>query len=97
MQVYKTVFKMENGMLIQNKQNKIDYVSPEGEKRTKTNPTLEDFAKIGYYPVKVVGDIPNYDIFKEKLEEHIEFKDGYWEKSYIAVSRQSSKDVEGEE
>lgn len=97
MQVYKTVFKMVNGRLIQNKQNKIEYVCPDGVKRTKTNPTLKDFAEIGYYPVKVVGDIPNYDVFKEKLEEHIEFKDGYWEKSYIAVSRQTSEDIEGEE
>ena len=91
MQVYKTVFKMENGRLIQNKQNKIEYVCPDGVKRTKTNPTLKDFADIGYYPVKIVGDIPKYDIATERLQEHIELKDGCWEKSYIAVKKESDE------
>ncbi len=91
MQVYETVFKMENGRLIQNKQNKIEYVCPNGVKRTKTNPTLKDFAEIGYYPVKVVGNIPKYDITTERLQEHIELKDGYWEKSYIAVKKENDE------
>lgn len=95
--LYKTVYKLENGVLIQNKDNKIEYTCPDGVKRTKTNPTLKDFAERGYYPVNVVGDIPNYDIFKEELKEHIELKDGCWEKSYVAVSRQPSADREGEE
>ena len=89
MQIYKTVFKMENGVLIQNKENKIEYVCPNGVKRTKTNPTLKDFAKVGMYPVKIVGDIPKHDIFTEKLEEHIELKDGCWEKSLIVVKKES--------
>ena len=97
MQVYKIVFKMENGRLIQNKQNKIEYVCPDGVKRTKTNPTLKDFADIGYYPVKIVGGIPNYNIETERLQEHIELKDGCWEKSYTVVSCQQIEDSEGEE
>ena len=97
MQVYKTVFKMENGVLVQNKHNKIEYVCPDGVKRTKTNPTIKDFAKKGYYPIKIVGDIPEYNIETEKLQEHIELKDGCWEKSYIVVSRQLIADSEGEE
>lgn len=91
MQVYETVFKMENGRLIQNKQNKIEYVCPNGVKRTKTNPTLKDFAEIGYYPVKVVGNIPKYDITTERLQERIELKDGYWEKSIIVVKKENDE------
>lgn len=91
MQVYKTVFKMENGVLVQNKHNKIEYICPNGVKRTKTNPTLKDFADIGYYPVKIVGDIPKYDIATERLQEHIELKDGYWEKSIIVVKKENDE------
>lgn len=97
MQIYRTVFKMENGVLVQNKEKKIEYTCPNGEKRTKTNPTLKDFATVGMYPVKIVGDIPKHDKFTEELKEHIELKDGCWEKSYIAVSRQLSADREGDE
>ena len=92
MQIYKTVYKMENGVLIQNKENKIEYICPNGEKRTKTNPTLKDFATVSMYPVKIVGDIPSYNVLTEKLKEQIELKDGFWEKRYVAVSRQPSAD-----
>ena len=87
MKIYKTVYKMENGVLIQNTENKIEYTCPNGEKRTKTNPTLEDFAQVGYYPVKTVGDIPSYDIATEVLKEHIELKNNAWEISYVAISK----------
>lgn len=97
MQVYKTVYKMQNGVLVQNKHNKIEYVCPDGVKRTKTNPTIKDFATVGYYPVKIVGEIPNYNIVTETLQEHIQLKDGCWEKSYTVVNRQQLADGEGEE
>ena len=87
MQIYKTVFKMENGVLIQNKENKIEYVCPNGVKRTKTNPTLKDFAKVGMYPKKYNGDIPDYDFTTQELMEHIELKDDAWEISYIVVDK----------
>ena len=89
MQTYKTVYKMENGVLIQNKQNKIEYVCPKGTKRTKTNPTLRDFAGIGYYPVKLVGTVPDYDAATERLQEKYELKNGVWEKSFIPVKKEA--------
>lgn len=86
MQAYKMVYKMENGQLIQNKENKIEYVQ-NGTKRTKTNPTLKDFAKVGMHPKKYNGDIPDYDFTTQELKEHIELKDNTWEISYIVVNK----------
>ncbi len=49
---YKNVYSLENGALIKNTENKIEYIDENGKKRVKTNPTYKDFRKIGKYPLK---------------------------------------------
>ena len=87
MQAYEVVYKMENGQLVHNKMNRIEYTCPNGVKRTKTNPTLKDFAEVGMYPKKYNGDIPECDFNTQELKEHIELKDDVWEISYIVVDK----------
>ncbi|MBE6664065.1 MAG: hypothetical protein E7602_06140 [Ruminococcaceae bacterium] len=49
---YENVYSLENGALIKNTENKIEYIDENGKKRVKTNPTYKDFRKIGKYPLK---------------------------------------------
>ena len=49
---YENVYSLENGALIKNTENKIEYVLENGTKRVKTNPTYKDFAMVGKYPIK---------------------------------------------
>lgn len=64
---YKNVYSLENGRLVKNTENKIEYTDKNGNKRVKTNPSYEDFAKIGKYPLKHgTGSALSYEI-----------KDGY--------------------
>ena len=49
---YKNVYSLENSRLVKNTENKIEYTDKNGNKRVKTNPTYEDFAKVGKYPLK---------------------------------------------
>lgn len=83
MRAYKMVFKEKNGVLIQNTENKIEYIDNDGEKRVKTNPTFRDFEKINYLRKKYVSDPPQYDPCTQYLEEVFEKKDGFFEISYI--------------
>ena len=53
---YKNVYSLENGALIKNTENKIEYIDENGKKRVKTNPTYKDFRKIGKYPLNIDGD-----------------------------------------
>lgn len=85
--VYKNVFKLENGVLVRNTVNKIEYTDKNGKKRTKTNPTYDDFAKVGFFPIKNVGNTPEYDIHTEYLEENIELKENCFEISYVVKKR----------
>ncbi len=85
---YKKVYKMENGALVRNTKNKIEYRDKTGIKRTKTNPTYADFAELGMYPKKQVGDIPTYDPVAEELKEHIVLEDNIWQVSYEAVKKE---------
>lgn len=52
MLAYKNVYSLQNGELVKNKENIIEYYDENGEKRVKTNPTYKDFAKVGKYPLK---------------------------------------------
>lgn len=52
MLAYKNVYSLQNGKLVKNKENKIEYIDEKGQKRIKTNPSYEDFKKVGKYPLK---------------------------------------------
>lgn len=52
---YKNVYSIQDGRLIKNKENRIEYYDEEGKKRVKTNPSYKDFAKVGMYPLKESG------------------------------------------
>ena len=49
---YKNVYSLQDGKLVKNKENKIEYIDENGKKRVKTNPSYKDFAKVGKYPLK---------------------------------------------
>jgi hypothetical protein len=49
---YKNVYSLENGRLVKNTENKIEYIDKNGKKRVKTNPSYDDFAKVGKYPLR---------------------------------------------
>lgn len=55
MLAYKNVYSLQEGKLIKNKENKIEYTDESGKRRVKTNPTYADFAKVGKYPLKEDG------------------------------------------
>ena len=61
---YKNVYSLENGALIKNTENKIEYIDENGKKRVKTNPSYKDFRMVGKYPLKIEGDgeIMDYQI-----------------------------------
>ena len=79
---YKNVYSLENGALIKNTENKIEYIDENGKKRVKTNPSYKDFMAVGKYPLKTEGDgeIVGYQIegdyivpvYKTKETEEIE-------------------------
>ena len=66
---YKNVYSLENGRLVKNTENKIEYTDKNGKKRVKTNPTYKDFAEVGKYPLK--------DEFISDECALYEIKDGY--------------------
>ncbi len=49
---YENVYSLENGRLIKNTENKIEYLDKNGQGRVKTNPSYEDFKEVGKYPLK---------------------------------------------
>lgn len=51
MKAYKNVYKIENGALIENTENKLEYKDESGKHRIKTNPTFKDFAAVGKFPL----------------------------------------------
>ena len=51
MKAYENVYKIENGALVKNTENKLEYVNEMGKRRVKTNPTLDDFAMVGKFPL----------------------------------------------
>ena len=66
---YQNVYSLQNGKLVKNQENKIEYTDLNGKKRVKTNPSYKDFALVGKYPLKIGkmdGELDSYEI-----------KDGY--------------------
>ena len=62
---YKNVYSLQDGKLVKNKENKIEYIDENGKKRVKTNPSYKDFAEVGKYPLKEaegIGEILGYKI-----------------------------------
>lgn len=59
---YKNVYSLENGRLVKNTENKIEYNDKNGKKRVKTNPTYEDFAKIGKFRLKMDEILENAEV-----------------------------------
>lgn len=51
MKAFENVYKLENGMLIENTENKLEYTDNAGKRRVKTNPSLADFAGVGKFPL----------------------------------------------
>ena len=76
MLAYKNVYSLQNGELVKNKENIIEYYDENGEKRVKTNPTYKDFASVGKYPLKE-EEAPCYDSEKEELVVSYIVEDGY--------------------
>ena len=76
---YENVYSLEDGVLVKNKENKIEYIDENGKKRVKTNPTYNDFRATEKYPLKIEGDgeIVGYKVengyivpvYKEEKEE----------------------------
>ena len=62
---YKNVYSLQEGRLIKNTENKIEYLDINGKKRIKTNPTYKDFATVGKYPLKLSecdGTLVGYEV-----------------------------------
>ena len=62
---YKNVYSLQDGRLIKNTENKIEYLDKNGNKRIKTNPSYKDFATVGKYPLKLVegdGTLIGYEV-----------------------------------
>ena len=62
---YKNVYSLQDGRLIKNTENKIEYLDENGKKRIKTNPSYKDFAAAGKYPLALNegdGTLVGYEI-----------------------------------
>ena len=84
--IYKEVYKLNNGVLVRNTENKISYTDEYGKKRTVTNPTRRDFLKAGY-KIKKYGEIPEYDPETEELCETVSDGGEFWEISFSVVKK----------
>ena len=71
---YKNVYSIENGELIKNTENKIEYTDEKGVKRVKTNPSYSDFLKVGKYRLKeddLIENTTQGEVFYEISGEYI--------------------------
>lgn len=62
---YKNVYSLQEGRLIKNTENKIEYLDENGNKRVKTNPSYKDFRLVGKYPLNIGkkdGTLVGYEI-----------------------------------
>lgn len=88
MLAYKNVYKLENGVLVKNTENKIEYVDNMGKKRIKTNPTYEDFAKIGMHPLSEENKMPQFDPESELVKKEITLENGKYKVSYTVIKKE---------
>ena len=88
---YKNVYSLQDGRLVKNKENKIEYYDENGKKRVKTNPTYKDFAHVGMYPLKEGGesnpclnkDCASYEVENDSFVIKCEFSQG--EEAFCAL------------
>ena len=82
---YKNVYSLQDGRLIKNTENKIEYLDENGKKRVKTNPSYKDFAVVGKYPLALNegdGTLVGYEV-----------QDGY----IVPIYATNETDIEEEE
>lgn len=82
---YKNVYSLQDGRLIKNTENKIEYLDENGKKRVKTNPSYKDFASVGKYPLALNegdGTLIGYEV-----------QDGY----IVPIYAPNKTDIEEEE
>lgn len=88
--IYKEVYKLSDGTLIKNTENKVSYTDENGKKRTVTNPTRKDFLKAGY-KIKRYSKVPEYDPEAEELCEVVTDGGEFFAVSFLVVPKRCEK------
>lgn len=88
--IYKEVYKLIDGVLVKNTENKVSYTDENGKKRTVTNPTRKDFLKAGC-KIKRYGEVPEYDPETEELCENVSDGGDFWEISFSVAKKSYEK------
>ena len=88
--IYKEVYKLSDGVLVKNTENKVSYTDENGKKRTVTNPTRKDFLKAGY-KTKRYGKVPEYDPETEELCEVVTDGGEFFAVSFLVVPKRCEK------
>lgn len=88
--IYKEVYKLSDGVLVKNTENKVSYTDENGKKRTVTNPTRKDFLKAGY-KIKRYGKVPKYDPETEELCEVISDGGEFFAVSFSVIPKRYEK------
>ena len=84
--IYKEVYKLIDGVLVRNTENKVSYTDENGKKRTVTNPTRKDFLKAGY-KIKRYSEVPEYDPETEELCEVVSDGKEFWRISFSVTQK----------
>ena len=88
--IYKEVYKLSDGVLVKNVENKVSYKDENGKKRTVTNPTRKDFLKASY-KTKRYGEVPEYDPETEELCEVVTDGGEFFAISFLVVPKRFEK------
>lgn len=88
--IYKEVYKLSDGVLVKNVENKVSYTDENGKKRTVTNPTRKDFLKAGY-KIKRYSEVPEYDPETEELCEVVTDGVEFFAVSFLVVPKRCEK------
>lgn len=51
MREHEDLYKIEGGALVKSTENKLEYTDKDGKRRVKTNPSVNDFAAVGIFPL----------------------------------------------
>lgn len=84
--IYKEVYKLSDGVLVRDTENKVSYTDENGKKRTVTNPTRKDFLKAGY-KIKRYSEVPEYDPETEELCEVVSDGGEFWRISFSVTQK----------
>lgn len=88
--IYKEVYKLSDGVLVRNTENKVSYTDENGKRRTVTNPTRKDFLKAGY-KIKKYAEMPEYDPETEELCEVVSDGGEFFAVSFLVVPKRCEK------